>query len=89
LSKSDRALAEQMGTRRNYVAEHRLVAARTLGRALRPDEVIHHLNGVRDDNRPENLLVTTSSHHNHDALAELYAEIARLRSLLMVHGISF
>jgi hypothetical protein len=28
---------------------------RTLGRYLFPDETIHHLNGVRDDNRPTNL----------------------------------
>lgn len=51
LHKPDHPSATKNGT----VREHRYVMEQVLGRQLRPDERVHHKNGDRLNNRPENL----------------------------------
>jgi len=42
-------------SKRGVVRRHRLVMEKKIGRYLRPNEVVHHINGVPGDDRPENL----------------------------------
>jgi hypothetical protein len=69
-----------------WVFEHRHVMEQHLGRQLARDEHVHHINGQKDDNRLENLVVLGHSEHSSltgrertEALLKLQAELAEYR----------
>jgi hypothetical protein len=61
--KPDHPFASKSKTTPGYIREHRVVWEEANGRLLGPKEVVHHINGIKDDNRPENLIALSNADH--------------------------
>lgn len=68
------------------VAEHRLIMEELLGRPLLKEENVHHLNGVRDDNRPANLELWSHSQPKGQRVED---KVAWARQIIDLYGDDF
>jgi len=71
LARSDWRLP--MARNKQWVLEHRAVMAESIGRLLETYETVHHRNGIRDDNRIENLELWVKSHPAGQRVSDLEA----------------
>jgi len=70
-----------------YVYEHILVWEKANGRPLPDGYVVHHLNGLKYDNRPENLVaIPKGKHHFRLFYMELQKRIRQLESIIEKHN---
>ena len=50
--------------KQNYVRKHRIVMEKSIGRYVLPIEIVHHINGIKNDNRLKNLSLMLKKQHD-------------------------
>lgn len=68
-----------------YIGEHRLVMEEQLDRKLLPEETVHHKNGIRSDNKIENLELWSSFHPKGQRIEDL---VAWAKDILFLYGMN-
>ena len=71
-------ILEKMCKNNNQIAEHRAIMAIYINRPLKENEIVHHLNHNKKDNRIENLEIMSSGEHTHFHLMTLAEENKKL-----------
>lgn len=70
---------------KGYVREHAFVMSKIKGRPMREKETVHHKNGIRNDNRPENLELWASHHPKGQRVSDV---IEFCKKYLLEHDVS-
>lgn len=66
----------------SYRKEHMLVMEKHIGRPLKPNEIIHHIDGNKLNNNIENLLLLSSSKEHRD----IHAKLQKVAYKLIISG---
>jgi len=78
----------QMRNKLGYVLEHRFIMAKHLGRCLESWEIVHHINGIKTDNRIENLLLANPIEHESVTILQNEVKTLKANILLLEHRLA-